>query len=208
MDRFEYAVQHASEDEVLREIRTSTPHKGLPAISVPPELGRLLYLLVRTSGAKRALEIGALAGYSGLWICRALGPDGRLLSLELNPEYAAVARANIAGDGIEDRVAYRLGPALHSLHALRAEGQTFDFFFIDADKPGYPDYLEACLELANPGALICADNVLLGERVLDPANESDEVMAMRRFNDQMADDQRLEAVLLPVRDGFAVARVR
>lgn len=204
-----YAVElFGCEDEELRAVREATAKRGMPPISVPPELGRLLTLLARTAGATRALEIGALGGYSGICIARGLRPEGTLTSLELSADYAGFAHDNLTKAGFGGRVSYRIGPAAQGLEALLAEGLRFDFFFIDADKPNYPLYLSRALELALPGALICADNVLQGDRVLDPENQDDSVRAMRLFNERLAADPRLEAVLLPLRDGFAVARVR
>lgn len=208
MTREEYVYQLAGEDEVLMSVRADIVLREMPPISVAAELGKLLHLLVKTSGARRILEIGALGGYSGICLARALPMDGRLLSLELNPEFADVARANLVRAGLGERVEYRIGPALDSLQALVEAGETFDLFFIDADKPNYPAYLEYAIQLANPGALITADNVLLGDRVLDADNHDPAPEAVRMFNQNMHADERLEAFILPVRDGFAIARVK
>jgi len=196
------------EDEVLRSIKADIAARDMPAISVPPELGRLLTLLVRMSGAKRVLEIGALAGYSGVCLARGLTAGGTLTSLELSVEFAQVAKANLDRAGLSDRVSYRTGPALASLDELEREGARFDFVFIDADKPNYPHYLERVIRLASPGMIICGDNILLGERILDLHNQDDSVLGMRAFLDQLANDPRLESVVLTARDGFAIARVK
>lgn len=207
--REEYAVDlFGCEDEELKAVKEATAKRGMPPISVPAELGRLLTLLVRTKGAGRALEIGVLGGYSGICIARGLKPDGTLTSLELSPDYASFAHGNLTKAGFGERVTYRVGPAAQGLQALAAEGLRFDFVFIDADKPNYPLYLNHVLDLVVPGALICADNVLQGDRVLDPGYNDDSVRAMRLFNERLATDPRLESVLLPLRDGFAVARVK
>lgn len=206
--RDEYVLDIVGEDELLQSVRQQIEERGMPAISVSPELGKLLTILVKTSGAKRVLEIGALGGYSGICLARGLPDDGRLISLELNAEFAAFAESNLVAAGLGHKVEFRIGQAVDSLAALAAEGQRFDLVFIDADKPNYPRYLTAAIELANPGALIVADNVLLRDRVLDTDNHSPSPEAMRQFNEMLKTDHRLEATLLPVRDGFAIARVR
>lgn len=181
---------------------------GMPEISIALGYGKLLTLLARMSGAKEALEIGALGGYSGICIARGLQDGGRLTSLELRQEYADVAYAHMTAAGLGTRVTYRIGDAKGSLAELAGEGKKFDFFFIDADKEGYPDYLEWALTLANPGAVITADNTLLRGRVGDPAKEGPSVVAMRAFNERLASDPRLDATILPAYDGLAVAVVR
>lgn len=196
------------EDEMLTAVRDSIVANGMPSISVSPELGKLLYLLVQTSGARRILEIGALGGYSGIWLTRGLPAGGKLTSLELEAKYAELAHANLQKAGRGDFVEYRVGAALDSLKQLAEEGAKFDFFFIDADKVNYPHYLEYAIRLSNQGAIITADNVLLGNRVLDEQEQGENVVAIRQFNETIANDPRLESILLPVRDGLAIARVK
>jgi caffeoyl-CoA O-methyltransferase len=208
MTRNEYIQQLVREDELLVSVRKSILEHDMPPISVAVELGRLLTLLVRSTGARRILEIGALGGYSGICLARGLPEDGKLVSLELNPDFANVARANLAHAGLIDRVEFKVGPAVDSLEALINEGAKFDFFFIDADKPNYPNYLELAIQLANSGALITADNVLLGDRVTDVNNHDPSPEGVRQFNQAMHTDARLEAVLLGVSDGFSIARVK
>ncbi|MCL5116877.1 MAG: O-methyltransferase [Firmicutes bacterium] len=156
--------------------------------------------------SKSILEIGALGGYSGVWLARGLPEGGRLTSLELRPDYRDVAEANLRRAGLADRVSYRVGPAADSLEALRADGARFDFFFIDADKDNYPLYLDYALALAEPGALITADNTLQGGRVFDPKAQSSAVEAIRRFNQRVAEHPELTSLLLPIGDGLTVAR--
>lgn len=208
MQRHEYTESILAEDKELQRIRQSAEERGMPPISVPPELGRLLEILVRGFGARRVLEIGALAGYSGLCLARGLQEGGEIVSLELNPAYAMLARQNIERGGHGGKVQHIVGPAIDSLKNLREQGQRFDFFFIDADKITYPQYLEHCIALAAPGALICADNALLHDRILDLGNHEPETEAMREFNQMVVSDPRLRGVILPVRDGFAIAQVR
>jgi predicted O-methyltransferase YrrM len=159
------------------------------------------------------LEIGALGGYSAIWLARALPPGGRLLTLELEERHAAVARANLSRAGLADRTEVRVGPALDSLAALVEAGEPpFDVIFIDADKPSYEDYLAWSLRLSRPGTLIAADNVVQRGAVAEAEGGGVAVQAIRRFNRALAEHPRLEAIILPlVRheiDGLALARVR
>lgn len=192
-------------ERVTRTIR----ERGMPEISVAPGYGRLLTMLVAASGAREALEIGALAGYSGICLARGL-PEGagRIASLELKPEYAELAAANLAAAGYGDRAEMIVGAAADSLARLEAEGRRFDFFFIDADKENYPVYLEYAIRLANPGALIAADNTLLRGRTLNPDKQGPAVRAVRDFNRTIARDPRLIGTHLPSYDGLALAMVK
>lgn len=195
------------EDAFLRGIKTNIEEHGMPSISVPPVTGAALAWLIRTTNRQNLLEIGALGGYSGVWMARALSPTGRLTSLELNPEYRDVALANLTRAGFGDRVTYHVGPAAQSLARLAQEGRTFDFFFIDADKDNYPVYLEYAVKLAEPHAIITADNTLQGGRVLDDADHDARVVAVRAFNRAVSEHPRLHSTLLPIGDGLTVARV-
>ena len=194
-------------DAQLERVNEAIKAAGMPEISVAPGYGRLLTMLVTVSGASKALEIGALGGYSGICLARGLPASGKLVSLELRADYAAVAEANVAAAGFGALTEYRIGEASHSLADLAEQGETFDFFFIDADKENYPNYLEACIRLANPGAMIAADNTLLRGRTLDPAKQGPSVLAIRDFNRRIANDPRLLGVHLPSYDGLALARV-
>lgn len=207
MDREAYVEELLAEDAELRAVRERSEAAGLRPISVVPGYGRLLTVLVRACRAREVLEIGALGGYSGICLARGLGPGGRLTSLEIEEEYARFAAERLRGAGFGDRVEYRVGPALESMRALEGEGRRFDFFFVDADKEGYPAYLEAALRLARPGALIAADNALWSDRVLDPSDTSEAAEAMRRFNRELARHPRLASVVLPAWDGMALAVV-
>ena len=147
-----------SEDDVLASIEKGLIERGMPKISVPPEVGKTIYLLAKMVGAKRILEIGALGGYSTIWLARALPEDGQVVSLELSSAHAAFAQENVQRAGVGDRVTFCVGDAQESLKRLELQGETFDFFFIDADKENYPTYLESAFRLAHPGAIIAADN--------------------------------------------------
>lgn len=195
-------------DELLERVKRGIREENMPEISIAAGYGRLLTLLVRTSGAKRVLEIGALGGYSGICLARGLPADGRLVSLEVNPDFAAVAKRHLALAGLDGLVEYRIGDAAESLRELEEEGATFDFVFIDADKGAYPLYLEAALRLAVPGTLIVGDNTLLKGKAADPAADGPSVRAMRAFNAAIAGNPRLESTILPAYDGLAIARVK
>ncbi|MEX3615306.1 O-methyltransferase [Paenibacillus glucanolyticus] len=204
----DYVNQLYPEDEELQLVIEAIREHGMPEVSVAPAYGRLLTLLVQTAGARNILEVGALGGYSGICLCRGLPADGKLTSLELKEEYAALAGTHLEKAGFKDRVEYRIGPAADSLAALKREGRTFDFFFIDADKENYPLYLEYAMELANPGALIAGDNCFLRGRTLNSEKNGPSVQAVRRFNEIIATDERLVSTLLPAYDGLILARVK
>jgi len=208
MDRDAYLQEtFHCDDSVLAGILQRMRESDMPPISVLPSLGRLLTLLVKISGAQKVLEIGALGGYSGVCLARGLEKGGTLTSLELNPAFAEFARTSLEQAGFAEQVRYRVGPAASSLASLVREEARFDFFFIDADKPNYANYLDYVLQMALPGALVCADNILLGDRILDSANQDASVVGMRTFVQRLTADPRLESVGLPIGDGFAIARV-
>jgi predicted O-methyltransferase YrrM len=170
----------------------------------------LLRLLAEIAGAGRILEIGTLGGYSTIHLARALPEDGSLVSLEVDERYAEVARENIWGAGIGERVEVRVGDARNLLARMVEQGEgPFDLVFIDADKESYPEYLEWALRLSQPGSLILGDNAIRGGSVLDPKDES--ARAIREFNEALAKNPRLSAIILPLIrervDGLAIARV-
>jgi len=184
-------------DPILESVLASSAAAGLPAISVSPTQGKLLHLLARVQGARNILEIGTLGGYSTIWMARALPAGGQLISLELDPKHAEVARTNVARAGLADRVEIKLGRAVNTLQQLVAEGRTpFDLIFIDADKPGYRDYLQWSLKLARRGTLMIADNVVRKGEVADPASTDANVQGIRRFNDLLAAEKRVSTTVL------------
>ncbi len=212
VDRY-YEDALAPEDPVLEETLRTSHAAGLPEIQVSPLQGRLLHLLARAVGARRILEVGTLGGYSAIWLGRALPPDGRLLSLELEPRHAEVARANLARAGLAERAEVRVGPAAESLTALRrASTPAFDVVFIDADKVGYPEYLEGAIALSRRGTLIVADNVVRRGDVADASSSDAQVQGVRRMNERIAHDPRLFATAIQTvgskgYDGFSAALV-
>ncbi|MFX3633824.1 MAG: O-methyltransferase [Candidatus Pristimantibacillus sp.] len=204
----QYVDSLYGEDEDLMRTKKGIADHGMPDISIADGYGRLLTMLVMTSGAKQLLEIGALGGYSGICLARGMGTEGHLTSLELKPEFAEVAMKHMKEAGFGDAVDYLLGDARESLAKLKEEGRRFDFFFIDADKEGYPIYLDYAIELSNPGAIIIGDNVLLRGRTTDPARVGPAVQAVRSFNQRIAADDRLMSTVLPGYDGLAIAIVK
>ncbi|RAZ79617.1 O-methyltransferase [Planococcus halotolerans] len=197
------------QDEVLGGVIKSIEEHGMRQISVPPASGKLLTMLVSISGAKNILEIGALGGYSGICLARGFGSEGKLTSLELEESYAELAKSNLSKAGFENQVNYLTGPALESLNKLSESSESFDFFFIDADKGNYKNYLEACIKLAEPGAIIVADNVLAGGSVADSAIEPRQnTEIMKSFNETVVKHPQLESLLLPVGDGMTVSQVK
>lgn len=194
---------------LLEEVLTSIEENGMRPISVSPSSGKLLTMLVSISGAKNVLEIGALGGYSGICLARGLGKEGKLTSLELEESYAKLANSNLAKAGFGDQVSYMTGPALQSLEKLAADNNRFDFFFIDADKENYENYLKSCIDLAEPGALIVTDNVLANGSVVDPeAQPKRYTEVMKKFNVTVANHPRLESLLIPIGDGMTISQVK
>jgi len=200
-------------DPALEAALAANAAASLPAIDVSPNQGKLLQLLAETQGARRILEIGTLGGYSTINLARALPPNGKLITLELDPHHAKVALANIAHAGLAHAVELRLGPALDSLTQLQAEHvEPFDLIFLDANKDGYPLYLTAALKLARPGTLILADNVIRDGEVIDATSTDPNVQGVRRFFELLATDPRLSSTAVQTvgskgYDGFAIARV-
>jgi predicted O-methyltransferase YrrM len=187
----------APEDEALRSTREAMAQENIPRIHVSPSQGRLLQVLARGIGARRILEIGTLGGYSTLWLARALPAGGRLISLEIEERHAAVARQSLARAGMADKVEVRLGPAQETLAQMQADGEeAFDLVFIDADKEGYPGYLEQSVPLTRPGGMILADNTLR-HSALDP----DRATGIARFNAAVAAHPQLVSIIVPVLRG-------
>lgn len=203
----EYATElYAPESPTHGWIRQELESRGLPLVQVSALEGRLLALLARSVGATRLLELGTLGGYSALWLLSLLDAHARLVTVEKDPRAAALAREAFRRAGEGDRVDLREGDARELLHELPGT-PPFDFVFIDADKTGYPRYLEATAAVTRPGGLVAADNTFWSGRAANPPEPEDEATrAIRAFNRTMAEDPRFEAVIVPVRDGLTVAR--
>jgi caffeoyl-CoA O-methyltransferase len=203
----------APEDEVLRAVQESARAAGLPDIAVSPSEAKLLHVLALACNAKRILEIGTLAGYSTIWMARALPPNGKLVTIEVDEAHAEVARANFARAGLQDRITLHVGRALDVLPELHATlDAPFDMIFIDADKPPYAEYFQWSLKMARPGALIIADNVIRSGDVINTDNGDDRVAGARRFNTLLSQTREVSAAItqsvgIKGHDGMAIAVV-
>jgi predicted O-methyltransferase YrrM len=206
------------EDAALEEAQQATADAGMPPIAVTPNLGKLLGLLAQVRGARTILELGTLGGYSTIWLARALPAGGRLITLEAQPEYAELARENIARAGLAETVELRVGPALETLPELVAEGAgPFDLIFIDADKKNNPGYFDWALQLSRPGTLIVVDNVVRGGAILepdagDPTVGNEGIRGVRLFFERLAAEPRVSATAIQTvgskgYDGFALVVV-
>ena len=210
----EYMVAHgARQDEALRRVQAETAAMGeIAVMQIAPDQGALLTLLCRLIGAREAIELGTFTGYSAICIARGLAQGGRLIACELSEEYAATAALNFEAAGVAERIEIRIGPAAATLDEL-PERELFDFGFIDADKVGYPGYYEQLLARTRPGGLILVDNVLAGGLVVGDDKEFDQysresVDAIRRTNELIAADQRVDSAMVGVADGLMLARKR
>lgn len=208
-----FAEALLSPDPALTAAASANRKADLPAIDVTPLQGKFLELMIRATGASRVLEIGTLGGYSTIWMARAVGRSGKVITLEIDPQHAKVAQRNLENAEVADRVELRLGPASDALADLVAEKSApFDFIFIDADKAGYPDYIQWSLKLSRPGTLIIADNVVRDGKVVDPEDADPNIRGVRRFTELAAAEPRLSTTVLQTvsgkgYDGFAISIV-
>ncbi|WP_163511811.1 O-methyltransferase [Fodinicola acaciae] len=203
----DYLLAHCTPaDDVLRDLaaETAVAFPDAAGMQISHDEGEFLTMLVRLSGARHAVEVGVFTGYSAICIARGLPADGRLVACDVSEEWTAVARTYWKRAGLDDRIDLRIGPAIDTLKALPAE--PIDFAFIDADKENYPVYYEELLARLRPGGLIALDNVLQGGRVLDP--QTPRALVVHQLNDRIATDERVESVMLPVRDGVTLVRKR
>jgi caffeoyl-CoA O-methyltransferase len=208
---YEYLLAHSlREDPALAKLRAETASHPKVNMQIAPEQGQFMQMLVRLTGARRAIEVGVFTGYSSLAVMLAMPPDGRLLALDVSEEYTAIASRHWQAAGVADRVELVIGPAQDTLDArIRAgEAGRYDFAFIDADKTGYLAYYERLLKLLRPGGLIVVDNTLWSGEVANPGNREADTMALRKFNDALHKDPRVDLALLPVGDGLTLARIR
>jgi caffeoyl-CoA O-methyltransferase len=204
----EYLLAHSTPaDDVLRDLAAETAQRFPDAagMQIGQDEAALISMLVGLVGARTAVEVGVFTGYSGLCIARALRPGGRLLACDVSEEWTSVARRYWERAGVAGRIDLRIGPALDTLRTLPAD-PVIDIAFVDADKTGYPDYYAELVPRLRPGGLLVLDNVLMGGRVLDPERADAGARAVRRLNDVVAADERVESVMLPVRDGVTLAR--
>jgi caffeoyl-CoA O-methyltransferase len=203
----EYLIGHSTPaDDVERALMADTAALGeIARMQIAPEQGALLRILTRVLGVSRAIEIGTFTGYSALCIARGLAPEGRLLCCDVSDEWTRIGRRHWEAAGVADRIELRLGPALETLRSLPAEA-TFDLAFIDADKPNYINYYDELLPRMRANGLLIVDNVLWSGSVIDPNANDENVRAIRAFNDHLANDARVDKVMLPVSDGITLVR--
>lgn len=202
-----------NEDDALTATEASISAANIPPISISPNQGKFLHVLARLCNAKKILEIGTLAGYSTIWLARALPQNGRLITLEFDALHADVAHKNIIRAGLDTIVDIRVGKAIDTLPEIETEGiAPFDMIFIDADKSSYTEYLEWALRLSRPGTLIVADNVIREGKVLEPNSSDEMVQGVQRFNDMLAKNTAVTATIIQTvgakdHDGMAIAIV-
>lgn len=212
LDRY-FAERLLAGDRGMDAVLAANEAAGLPAIDVSPLQGKLLHLIARIAGARRVLEIGTLGGYSTIWLARAVGPQGEVVTIEHQTGHARIAQANIVRAGLADRVDIRIGAALDLLPRIEAERRgPFDLVFIDADKASQDLYLAWGVRLSRPGTVIIGDNVVRDGEVIDGASENPAVQGIRRFIDLLAAEPRLSATIIQTVgskgwDGFAIAVV-
>jgi caffeoyl-CoA O-methyltransferase len=202
------------EETVLRNLTQAAQDFGMPVgWEITPDVGRLFQLLCRAIGAKRILEFGTLAGHSALWFAHSIPPEGKVLSIEIDPDYAVFARKQLELAGVGNRVEVRVGAGLELLPKLEEEvktkGALFDVIFLDADKAHYPEFLAWSVRVLRPGGLLLADNVLRsgswqGQTLLDPASDDPRILAIREFNRLLAEHPQFTAMIIPIRAGIAV----
>ena len=202
-----YLVEHGSPPDAVQRslIEETAALGGISLMQVAPEQGALLELLVRLTGARRVVEVGTFTGYSALCLARGLPEDGQLLCCDVSEEWTQIARRHWQAAGVADRIELRIAPALETLRSLSGEPH-LDLAFIDADKGSYIDYYEELLARLVPGGLILVDNVLWSGNVVNPEADDDLTQAIRKFNDHVASDDRVQAVVLPISDGLTFAR--
>jgi len=198
------------EDDDLRRLREETARHPRAQMQISPEQGQFMALLIELLGAKRTFEVGAFTGYSAMCVAKALGPSGRVVALDIDEDFTAVARRHWRAAGVADRIDLRLAPAADSLARMveAGESETYDFAFIDADKTNYDTYYEYALKLVRKGGLIAIDNVLWSGRVADSSDQSPDTAALRALNAKIVGDERVTFCLVPIGDGLTLARKR
>ena len=205
---YEYIVSNSvNESDLLRRLREETAARPNAVMQISADQGQFFALLMRLLKARKTLEIGVFTGYSSLAVALALPPDGKVVACDISEEYTTVARRYWQEAGVAGKVDLRIAPAAETLHELIQDGQegTFDFAFIDADKTGYAEYIELCLRLLRPGGVIALDNMLQSGKVIDPASNDKDTVAIRELNRRLAEDKRVLVSLLPIADGVSLA---
>lgn len=198
------------EPDLLRRLRQETSNLPNARMQITPEQGQFMGLLVQILGARKALEVGVFTGYSAISVASALAEGGHLIACDVSEEYTSIARRFWKEAGLDDRIELRLGPAVETLDGLISKGETgtFDFAFIDADKPNYDNYYERALVLLRTGGVLAIDNVLWHGSVADPSNTEPDTVALRALNRKVHADARVSLSMLPLGDGLTLARKR
>ncbi len=205
----EYVVSHGTPPDAVQQalIEETRELGGISIMQVAPEQGAFLTLVTKLIGARRAIEVGTFTGYSSLCIARGLPADGELLCCDVSEEWTAIGRRHWERAGVAGRIRLEIAPAADTLRAL-PDAPAFDLAFIDADKTGYRTYYEEILKRLRPGGLVLVDNVLWAGSVIDPTNQSDDTVAIREFNDFVAQDERVDCAMIPLSDGLTLLRKR
>jgi predicted O-methyltransferase YrrM len=197
------------EDSLLRELRAETSQLEMARMQISPEQGQFMALLLKLTGARRYLEVGTFTGYSALVCALAMPADAELFALDISEEWTDIARRYWERAGVAERIRLRLGSAAQTLQSmLPARQNSFDAIFIDADKTGYAGYIQYGFELLRPGGFLMLDNVLWSGSVVDPADDDEDTVAIRRVNEAMLADERFDISLVPIGDGLTLARKR
>lgn len=201
-----YIAEHAvREREILRELRAATASLPSAGMQIGADQGQFMALLVQAIGARNCLEIGTFTGYSALAVALAIPDNGRIVCCDISEEWTAIGRPFWKKAGLDRKIELRIGPALRTLDELREEKQIFDFVFIDADKTNYANYYEACLPMLRPGGILAVDNTLWSGWVADRGHHDDDTVALRKFNERLHADDRVDIALLPLGDGVTLA---
>lgn len=208
-DLYEYILSTTLRDDpLLSDLREETARMSEGSMQISPDQGQFMAMLVKLIGVKRAIEIGVFTGYSSLCVARSLPDDGQLVACDISVEYTDTARRYWERAGVAGKIDLRIGPAVDTLDRMIHEGEsgTFDFAFIDADKPNYPKYYERCLRLLRTGGVVLVDNALWGGHVADGTRNDDITSTLRKLNASAGRDSRVEVSLLPIGDGLLLAR--
>jgi predicted O-methyltransferase YrrM len=198
------------EPEILAELRQETAKLDMSIMQIAPEQGQFMSMLMKLTGARRAIEIGVFTGYSTLCMALPMPADGKIIACDINREWTDIAQHYWQKAGQAGKIELHLGPAMQTLASMleNEQANSFEFAFIDADKPNYCNYYEACLQLVRPGGLIAIDNVLWGGSVIDEDDDSEDTVAIRELNELLHDDDRVDITMVPIGDGLTLARLK
>lgn len=208
---YSYMLSHSlREPDILLQLREETAQHDMARMQIAPEQGQLLSLLIKLLGAQQTIEIGVYTGYSALCVALALPDNGRVIACDINDDWTQIAQRYWHQAGVQNKIELLIAPASKTLERLlkRGNANSFDFAFIDADKPNYINYYETCLKLLRPGGIIAVDNTLWGGDVANSEVNDDDTVAIRQFNDHLYKDERVDISLIPIGDGLTLARKR